>query len=613
MSGHVHVADPVGWVRGDDTTVRGTAFDDGERYDAAALHDRFAGVDTVDAVRRAVESLDGFYAVVRVVDGTVVAATDHVRSVPLFYAPDLGVVSDSARWLRERLDAPSMDAVAEAEYLTTTYVTGNETLYPGIRTLRAGELLVLDASGTVRTERHWTYAPRASADDPASTPTDRLVALDDALVAAFERCLAVADGRPVAVPLSGGYDSRLVASMLVRLGYDDVRTFTYGQADCADVRVAEVVAANLGLPWRRVEYTPDDWFRWFNSAERAAYYERADDFDAIPNLGAWPAVGELLDDGWLPEDALVVPGQTVVEIADHLPNRLLADEATGGGTASADAGDVTTDDFVESVLDRHYVHWNRDAELDRTFAARIRSVVDGLCDPTDLTSAYASWEWQERQAKFLCSDGRIYDHWGLDWWFPLWDPAVAAAWGAFPATARANKRRYVEFVETLYADVADVTPSEAARTQATDSRLTASVARLRSAAADSPLADLLRPLYRSYRTRTDTRASGPFGHLGVLSQSQFERRYAAERSHHTFRALEAVGRMSFAPAHECGWPGERLSVDALDRTRPTGQTAGRADPADGRSPTDVGECVGPTLADERVSSGGRSVAESSDD
>ena len=572
MNRHVHVDHPRGWVREGATAVRGTAFADGERHDAAALCERFAAVDDREGFRAALASLDGFYAVVRVVDGTVFAATDHVRSVPLFYAPGTGVVSDSARWIRETLDAPTVDPVAEAEYLSTTYVTGEETLYSGIKQLRAGELLVLDAAGatpTATTERHWTYAPTASAADPDATPSDRLAAFDEALVGAFERCLAVADGRPVAVPLSGGYDSRLIATMLVRLGYDDVRTFTYGQAGSPDVRVAEDVAAALDLPWRPVEYTADDWYGWFNSAEREAYYERADDFDAIPNLSAWPAVRELLDDGWLPEDALVVPGQTVAGIGGHLPDRLLADvagrDSPGRSEPTAPGDGAATDAFVESVLDRHYAQWERDEHLDRTFAARIRAVVEGACAPDDPTSAYASWEWQERQSKFLCGDGRIYEHWGLDWWLPLWDPAVAAAWGAFPARARADKRRYTEYVEDLYAAVAGVDAAEASRTQATDSRLTANVTRLQSAVADSPLASVARPLYRRYRTLTDARSAGPLGHLGMLSPEQFDRLYDAGRSHHAFRALEALGRVSFDPAHERGLPGDTLSLDELDR------------------------------------------------
>jgi len=574
MHADVHLAHPDRWVDGGDTTAAGAAFRGDEFLDAAALTDLFAGVDDHDAFQETAASLEGFFAVVRVVDGTVLAAVDHVRSIPLFYAPDLGLVSDSARALRDRLDDSTVDPVAEAEYLTATYVTGDKTLYREIHTLRAGEVLALDATGEtaegesasrVTTSRHWTYAPSADADDPDSATVEHL---DDAMVTAFERLLTVADGRAIAVPLSGGYDSRLIVAMLARLGAEEVFTFTYGQADSADVRVAEDVAAALDLPWRHVEYTPDDWLTWFNSDERAAYYERADDFDAIPNLAAWPAVRRLLDEGWLPEDAVVVPGQTVAGIGGHLPTDLLD-------------GESSVDDVVDAVLDQHYVQWERDDDLDRAFRERARGVVEGTADPTDPTSVYATWEWQERQAKFLCSDGRIFEHCGLDWWFPLWDPTVAAAWGALPATERADKRAYTEYIESVYADVAGVDRSAAERTQATDDPVAATIATARSALAHSPAADLLRPVYRAYRTQTDTRASGALAHLGILSPEQFDRLYVAGRSHHALRAAEALGRVSFDPPHEDGWPGEVLSVEALDRTR-----VPRDDGADASDPTD---------------------------
>jgi asparagine synthase (glutamine-hydrolysing) len=575
----VHVEHPDGWCRDGAVAARGTAFVDGARHDAEALATLFTGVNDRASFRATVESLSGFFAVVRVLDGTVLAATDHVRSVPLFYAPDLGVVSDSARHLRRRLGTRPVDTVAEAEYLAATYVTGGETLYPDVRTLRAGEVLALETTGGDRTndrgggdegtdrtggavddprwesERYWTYAPSATAADPDRTPTDRLAAFDDALVGAFERLLAVADGRPVAVPLSGGVDSRLVATMLVRLGAEDVRAFTYGRPGTPDVRVAERVADELDLPWRHVPYDAERWRERFASPDRTAYYERADGFDAVPNLSAWPAVSDLLAEGWLPDDAVVVPGQTVAEIAGHLPAALLDDDATAG-------------DAVASVLDRHYRQWAYDDRLERAFAARVRRVVDGRCDPADPTSVYAAWEWQERQAKFLCGDGRIYEHVGLDWWFPLWDPAVARAWGAFPASARLDKRRYDAFVAALYADVADVDRRAAERTQLDEDRLAAGLRRVRGAVAASPLADLVRPVYRRFRVRTASRESGPFAQFGVVPPEQFERLYEAGRTHHGFRALVAVGRLSFDPAREGGWPDEPLSVAGLERTRP---------------------------------------------
>jgi hypothetical protein len=116
--------------------------------------------------------------------------------------------------------------------------------------------------------------------------------------------------------------------------------------------------------------------------------------------------------------------------------------------------------------------------------------------------------------------------------------------------------------------VADVDRSVAGRTQLDEDRLAAGLRRVRGAVAASPLADLVRPVYRRFRARTASRESGPLAQFGVVPPEQFERIYEAGRTHHGFRALEAVGRLSFDPAREGGWPDEPLSVAGLERTRP---------------------------------------------
>ena len=78
-------------------------------------------------------------------------------------------------------------------------------------------------------------------------------ALDAAMAQLYER----ADGRVIALPLSAGLDSRLLAALLARDRYPNVMTFTYGLPGNADAQASARIAESLGLPWRQVSHTPE--------------------------------------------------------------------------------------------------------------------------------------------------------------------------------------------------------------------------------------------------------------------------------------------------------------------------------------------------------------------
>ena len=67
-------------------------------------------------------------------------------------------------------------------------------------------------------------------------------------------------GRETCVSLSAGYDSRLLLATLLKLGHrPDLATM--GSRDSTDVVVASKIAADSGLPHRRVDLEPQDYLR----------------------------------------------------------------------------------------------------------------------------------------------------------------------------------------------------------------------------------------------------------------------------------------------------------------------------------------------------------------
>ena len=227
----IHLTDSR-WGKSDDNAtqlrVKGPVYWDDAPCTNENLNHRLSQAQTTNDLTRSLNRLNGFYAWVEETPGRIRAAVDHIRSRPLFYANYDGrfFLSDDAEWVRQQVGDRAMDPVAREEFQLAGYVTGAETLFPNVKQLQAGEFLVatkLDDGVTVETHRYYRFLHT----EPEQVHEPELRGrLDEVAMASIQRLIDYANGRQIVVPLSGGYDSRLIVTLLKRLGYDNILTFT---------------------------------------------------------------------------------------------------------------------------------------------------------------------------------------------------------------------------------------------------------------------------------------------------------------------------------------------------------------------------------------------------
>jgi asparagine synthase (glutamine-hydrolysing) len=400
--------------------------------------------------------LNGFFALVCQFPWGVVAAVDRVRSVPLFYGHDSqGVLwlSDDALWVKTHVDIAETPLDTDTlppgiEFASAGYVTGPDTLHPRVKQLQAGEILLAylgeggstdPAVSAMTTVRYYQWR---HSDEPLAEGMDELrLALDEVVCKSFENLVRMACGRTIVVPLSGGYDSRLVVLMLKKVGYPNVLAFTYGMTGNRESAVSERVAKDLGIPWLMVPYDQVVWRDWFRSADRVRYFDFAHQLASLPHIQDLPAVGSLLSSGSVPDDAVFVPGHTGDFISGgHIP-------------LDIDRLRPRVQSIEREILSRHYALWDwgqnssgvQEAMLSR-IRQRIRSMVTEPLDSAGLASVMEEWNWQERQAKFIVNSVRAYELWGCSWWLPLWDSAMLDFWARVPLEWRLGQRLYISHV-----------------------------------------------------------------------------------------------------------------------------------------------------------------------
>lgn len=421
----------------------------------AELSTLLDGVDTPEQLSSVVSVLDGFYAIVLFCDDGVCLAVDQVRSIPLFYRVGaLGlVVSDSAQAVEDHAGDVEPDWESIAEFAMAGFVTGNRTLRLGIFGTEAGTVTYIDShDGKSRTIEHAKFAPDCGMQSGYLESSRISKALDDSILSLVD----YAQDRQIVVPLSGGYDSRLILSKLVEFKYPKLLAFTYSACDTREALVSEEIARRLGVQWVGLRLDNQTWHEWYTSDARTDYFDRAHNLTSVPHIQDVPAVGLLRETGLVERDAVFAPGHSGDFLAgSHLHPELMNRRLCG----------IT--DAVNATLATHYRLWPwRYLMKDQRDILQFRVTCElerELGPSGSALTACETWDWRERQSKYIVNSVRAYEWYGYDWWLPLWTRGFLNAWNDVPLEFRVDQQAYRDMVTTTYAKIAGASQEDAVR------------------------------------------------------------------------------------------------------------------------------------------------------
>lgn len=368
---------------------------------------------------------------------SILACVDHCRSFPVFHTVGQRVlIGNDAAAVRTESGIAKVDSASVIECALAGFSSGPHTLYAGLQQLEPGQAMLWDrASGHCSSIRYFRYLPdaySAASDDELS---EALIASVDK---AIDRTIEAAGDRPIAVPLSGGLDSRLIVAKLHARGCRNLLTFSYGQAGNPDAMIAREIAAALNLPWQFVDTLAAANRAFFAGSDRKRYWQYADHLSTVPNNQDILPLLRLRERGQLPENSVMVNGQTGDFISGgHIPDALFEQDLTVGS-------------LVDRIAARHYSLWHPIETPDNHVIVtdRIRALLD-LRETEDTRidrpRAIALWElfeYETRQARYIVNGQRVYDHLNLAWHLPLWDGDFVRFWRDAPQASKRGQSLY---------------------------------------------------------------------------------------------------------------------------------------------------------------------------
>jgi len=366
----------------------------------------------------------------------IFCAVDLIRSIPIFYTnfEDNFIVSDDANYLRVRIKS-SFNEESGAEFMITGFVTGSETLFHGISQLQAGEYLIYDKErGSIRISYYHRYW---HGDYLSDSENDLLNRIDETLIRVFRRLIKSTKGLKIVVPLSGGLDSRIVVTMLKRLGVEDLICFSYGKKGNKEAQISERVAEALDYQWIFIEDTKEELFNCYHSEEMRKFFIYSGNLVSTPHTQDFLAVMKMRDAGKIPKNSVFVPGHTGDVLAgSHIPLDYNKPQS------------YDLKKFLDDNLEKHYLLWKWDrAKNGSIFKNRILKSVGNpsVCDKDSCANAIEMFDFNERQAKYIINSVRVYEFFGYHWRIPLWDKELINLFLKIPLSYRIYQYIYKKY------------------------------------------------------------------------------------------------------------------------------------------------------------------------
>ena len=209
--------------------------------------------DPAYSLENIIAEVSGHYFIVqRDENGFMHVVTDTILSVPVYYYRDENRICFSNRLDWILLTICNKWRVSWQQifsFVINTSCSGLRTFIENIRLANYGTIYTIKRDSMIEEQKYWAppFQRRMKVDE--SRPDKIAEHLLDIV------SCAMANAGKVAIPLTGGVDSRLILSAALKADKSKVVTYTHGYKGSLfpDVRIAEELAKEVGVPHKFIE------------------------------------------------------------------------------------------------------------------------------------------------------------------------------------------------------------------------------------------------------------------------------------------------------------------------------------------------------------------------
>lgn len=368
--------------------------------------------------------LNGQYSFIIEKEKNFLFAVDRLRTFPLFYQ-EKGhqiFISDSVQELVALNKQFKINPTAKSQFLASGYTHDDLTLIENIHQVEAGEYILFN--GQITKQFYYNYYPDKISHLPLSELTESFKSIINTITRKLT--LFLTDKTPV-VPLSSGYDSRLIVTLLKMAGFNNVICVTFGKEGNSELNVSRKVAEKLGYRWIFIPYTIDLINGYLDSQVFTDYYKYASNYTSMFYMQEYFAIKKLSEENIIPDNSVFLPGHCGDLIAgSHL------------------WGDVTKNISATKLAEKLYAKNFNLVIPPRKVKKKIKSRLNSKLKYK--SPAYAklqNWELKERQPKFIINSSNVFSYFGYEYYMPLGDKEFMEFFTNLPLKHLINRNFYI--------------------------------------------------------------------------------------------------------------------------------------------------------------------------
>ena len=418
------------WHEADGVSVCGFCYDEKNHVvSGPELARHFSSASTAETLSQMLKEANGQFAVVVNKANLRAAAVDRIRSIPLYY--DDCMVGDQPYGMSGKEAA--IDRVALMEYRASGNTFAGKTLIENISQIPAGAMVTWQ-DGEARTKQYWTFLCRREEERHIGTEE-----LRERIEETFRHTHEAIEGRHVAIPISGGYDSRLIATMLKRKGIVDALCYHIGRHGSDEERFARASAEALGFRYILLDgqELSKENANYLEDPDFENYYRRVGDYTNFVWLYEYFGLRKMISEGEIEPDTVFIPG--------HSGDFLAGSHIHKGNITPT----TSAKNLAASILLRNFEY-----RCEYTVAKEVYDYFKNtLADGSTAFSAYQWFIMQNRQAQQIVNSTKVYGHFGHASLLPLWDNALTDLFRTAHHEQLRNCGLYNDCVRQIFAEM----------------------------------------------------------------------------------------------------------------------------------------------------------------
>ena len=429
------------WIQTGKVSFKGYILDYGGKFMTGKAAARtFEDVESLEQLSDLLSRLDGAWSVLIRTRAGLLVGVDPMRMFPLFFTKSgkQWQIADSAEALLKYVPDSEINHRVLPEFLSAGFVMGKDTLVTGICKTNAAEALLF-GSGEKPARHTWSYfLPEHFSTQTAPVLKKELKGLLQDLSGRLVESL---QGRTAIVPLSGGYDSRLIACMLKMQGYEKVVCMTYGRPN-REARISRRVAEQLGYRWEFVDYSDIPAEGITRDPMFLAWTSYAGNLSSMPYLQDYFAVKTLKEKKLIPDDSIFLPGHTGDYIAGSYTEKTVRFRGRRMGKA-------------RRLLNGYFRFFHLKKEQKAMIIQRLEEWFADYQPPDVATDRRydvftEDWDLKEKFSLFVFNSAGVFPFFGYEFRLPLWDGQFRRFFREIPFDLRSHKKLYNQVLEENY-------------------------------------------------------------------------------------------------------------------------------------------------------------------